>query len=274
MAEEKWQDTLPEALREAPYIGKADNAEDAVSKLVHAAKIVGTSVRIPDSNTSEDDRAMFFDKLSAIDGVARMPLSDDEDGLNALLTKLGKPEDVAGYALPELEDFTWDESMSDDLRRYALDAGMTTKQFTAFATNIGKQELEASATAETASVDSRRLLREAWGEAQDDRESLIRGYLTHSDAPESLKTGLNDRKLPLETMNWLYEVAKQFKGDVSPISKDGASPTPVMTTSEALEAIPHAISDLTKLRETDPRYKGLQNKLLELHRLAKPEEAA
>ena len=272
--EEKWQDALPEALRDAPYLGKAESVEDAVGKLAHAAKINGTSIRIPDSTASEDDRAAFMAKLSEIEGVTQLPMSDDEEGLNALLTKLGKPDDVAGYELPELPDFTWDTGVSDDLRRYALEAGMTKKQFAAFATNFGKQQFDNKLTSETAAADAKRLLREAWGEAQPERESLIRGYLEHSQAPDALKTSLNDGKLDLNTMNWLHEVAKQFKGDVTPIHQDGKSPTPTMTTQEAQEAIPVLLSDMSGMRQSDPRYAGMQQKLIELHRLAKPGQAA
>jgi len=274
MAEEKWQDTLPEALRDAPYLAKAESAEDAVAKLVHAAKLVGTSVRIPGADASEEDRAAFFAKLTEVDGVAQLPLSDDAEGLKSLMAKLGAPEDVAGYKLPELEDFKWDEAQGDNLRRYALEAGMTAKQFAAFATNVAKQEQETGITAETALSALRQGLRADWGEALDERTALIRGYLQLSDAPETLIAGFKDNKLPLETMNWLYEVAKQFKGDVTPISADGKSPTPTMTIQEAYEAIPVLLKDMTGMRETDPRYKGMQQKLVELHRLAKPGEAA
>jgi len=270
----RWQDSLPEILRDAPYIGKAESAEDAVSKLAHAAKLVGTSIRIPEADAKPEEMAAFFAKVSAIDGVAQLPTSEDKDGLNALMTKLGKPEDVSGYKLPELDGFAWNEATADNLRRYALDAGMTANQFTAFANNVAKQEQETGISAQTASEDARKALRMEWGETLEDREALIRGYLEHSQAPESVKQGLNDKKLPLETMNWLHEIAKQFKGDVKPISNDGPSPTPDISPQEALEAIPRLIGDLMGMKETDPRYAGIQQKLVSMHRLAKPEQAA
>ena len=255
-------------------IGKAESLEDAVGKLVHAAKVNGTSIKIPDSTASEEDMAAFMKKVTEIDGVMTMPLSDDEEGMKGLMSKLGTPAEAADYKLPELDGFTWNNDQADTLRKYALEAGMTKGQFEKFANNVAKQEQETGITAETALSDIRKAVRDDWGEATDERTALIRGYLKLSDAPANLLAGLDGKNLDVTTMNWLHEVAKQFKGDVTPISDDGGSPTPTVTRQEALEAIPKILGDLTGMRETDPRYKGLQMKFVDMQRLANPEQAA
>ncbi|RLB66250.1 MAG: hypothetical protein DRH08_06650 [Deltaproteobacteria bacterium] len=274
MSEEKWQDKLPEELRDAPYLGKAESVADALGKLQHAAKLVGTSVRIPDENASDSDREAFLAKLGEVDGVARMPLSDDAEGLKALMAKLGTPEEGTDYKLPELEDFTWGEETAAALREYALEAGMTVSQFTKMAAKVAAKEQDATALTSQAGEDLRKEIRLDWGDTLEDREALIRGWMDKSTAPESLRAQFEDRNLDLPTMNWLHGIAKQFKGDVSPISKDGSGGDTPLDPGEAQAAMTGVLNDLTGMREDNPQYKPLQAKLVKLQRLASGSRAA
>ena len=271
---DKWQDALPEELRDAPYIGKAENVADALAKIQHAAKLVGTSIRIPGEGASDDDRAAFYTKVAEVDGIARMPLSDDEEGLKALMAKLGTPEDTTEYKLPELDDFTWAEATSKQLKEYAAEAGMTVKQFTKLATKVAAQEQATTLEANTATDNTRKELRIDWGDTLEEREGLIRGWMELSKAPEQLRKQFEERNLDLPTMNWLNSIAKQFKGDVSPISKDGTTPSPLMDPVEAKTAMTGVLTDLTGMREDNPQYQPLKDKLVALQRLASGTRAA
>lgn len=271
---DNWKETLPEGLREAPFIGKAESPEDALGKLQHAAKLVGTSVRIPDADASDEDKAKFYERLTAVDGVARMPTHDDIDGVVNLLKKLGYPDEHTAYKLPEAEDFEWDERMGEDLRKYAHQAGLTPGQFEAFARQIAEQERGANLQHEESLNESRKALRADWGDTLEAREDLIRGWLKHSDAPPSMVELLDNRELPLETMNWLLSTAKQFKDEANPISRDGRRHDEGKTPEQIKTEISQVLNDLTSMRESDPRYPGLKRKLVELHGLASGHRAA
>ena len=274
MSEENWRDALPEQLRDAPFLGKAESVDDAVGKLAHAAQLVGSSVRIPGSDATDEAREQFFTKLNEVDGVTRLPTHDDIEGVVGLLKKLGYPEDHTGYKLPEVADFTWDETMGESLRQYAHKAGMTPGQFDAFASQIAQQEADADRQSLTALEESRKEVRLDWGETLEERESLIRGWLEHSDAPESMKTLLKEKNLPLDTMNWLYATAKQFKGEVTPLTADGQSPQPKLSPGEIHEKLQRVRLDLYNMTESDPRYKELQAEMVRLHKVAHSPEAA
>lgn len=271
---ESWRDSLPEALRDAPYIGKAETPEQAMEALVHAAQLQGTSIRIPNADADDDTKNTFYEKLKAVDGVARLPLSDDEEGLNELFTKLGKPAEYTEYKLPELEDFAWDETIGQQLREYALEAGMTTAQFTKFATKIGEQERTADTTSGSEAEARKAALRADWGETLEEREALIRGWMELSEAPTELRDLLEARDLPLATMNWLHGIAKEFKGEVAPMSKEGDREKSGTTPAEAREQITTIMRELTTMRETDPRYNDLKAKLLKMNRVASAAAAA
>ena len=270
----EWLAALPEQLRDAPFLGKASSPEDAVQKLAHAAKLVGTSIRIPSEDASDDDREAFYNKLAEVPGVAKLPLSDDEEGMAALLSKLGAPETPEGYKPPELEDFSWDETTFNNLRKYAKDAGMTTAQFNKFAKQLAQEQQQSSQEQQQAAEEARKALRLDWGDTLEDREALIRGWMDKSEAPEDLRNMLDSRSLPLETMKWLHEVAKQFKGEVNPISKDREATKVVIDPAEAREKIATTLQDMTNMSPADPRYQDLQRKLIEYHRLANAGQAA
>ena len=270
----EWLAALPEQLRDAPFLGKATSPEDAVAKLAHAAKLVGTSIRIPGEDASEDDKAAFYKKLAEVPGVAQLPLNDDEEGMSKLLAKLGAPDTPEGYKAPELEGFSWDETSFNNLRKYAKDAGMTTAQFNKFAKQLAQEQQTAGQEAATAAEESRKALRLDWGDTLEDREALIRGWMDKSEAPESLRNMLDSRDLPLETMKWLHDVAKQFKGEVNPINKDREITNLNVDPAEAREKIQATLRDMTNMPPTDPRYPDLQRKLIEYHRLANAGQAA
>lgn len=269
-----WLQELPESLRDAPFIGKADSLEDAVGKLAHAAQLVGTSIRIPANDADDDTKNAFYAKVMEVDGITRVPAHDDVEGINKLLIKLGKPEKHEEYKLPALDDFEWDDTIGNSIREYAFEAGMTASQFGKFATKIAEQERDANSASASDMVEQRKKVKDDWGDALIEREDLIRGWMDKSDAPEALRTLLNDGQLPLDTMKWFLDIASVFKGDVTPISKEKGTSDPIMVPSEAREQIPVVLKDLTNMRNTDPRYKDLQEKLVELHRLANPEKAA
>jgi len=95
--------TLPDDLRgDIDSVG-FKSVEDLAKGYVHASKRLGDSITIPGADATDDDRAAFRERLAQIEGVAQMPTPDDADALNALYTKLGKPEKADAYQLPEVD---------------------------------------------------------------------------------------------------------------------------------------------------------------------------
>jgi hypothetical protein len=271
---DKWQDALPEELRDAPYLAKAESVADALGKLQHAAKLVGTSVRIPGEDASQEDRDAFFAKVGEIDGIAKMPLSDDTDGLKALMAKLGTPEDRADYALPEVNDFTFAEATATQLKEYAAEAGMTVTQFKKFAAKVAEREQTDLQASNQTTEDQRRELRIDWGDTLEERSALIRGWMEKSEAPEQLRQQFENKNLDTNTMKWLHSVANQFKGDVTPLSDDVSQRPPTMDPIEAKVAMTGVLNDLTGMREDNPQYQTLKNKLVTLQGIASGIRAA
>jgi hypothetical protein len=248
--------------------------KDAIGKLAHAAQYMGQAIKKPAEDATPEQMEDFFTKLGDVPGFARLPGLDDIDAQVAMLEKLGAPGEAKDYELPDIAEFEWSEDLTSDLRKYAKETGMTKAQFAKFATTIGTQEQESASSNATALSDNRKALKEAWGDAVEERENIIRGWLDKSTAPESMVTMLDEGKLPLDTMNWLNDIANQFKGDVTPIHKDGQGRSPSLDPVQARARIQEIMNHPAYFDASSPIHKDLVKEMLATQRLANPPRQA
>ena len=235
---------------------------------------MGTAVKLPAEDASPDDLEAFFDKVKGVPGVAKLPALDDMEGTAALLAKLGAPAEHTDYKLPDLDDYSWDESKGETLRQLAQKAGLTRAQFNEFAAQMAEQDRQASSEANEAAETMRKELRQDWGDTLEERESLIRGWMEKSDAPDGMREMLDNRQLPLESMNWLYSVAKQFKGDVAPVARDGKGHDTDITPEQARDKIQEIVNHPAYFDAAHPQHKDMVKMMLKMQGLANPGEAA
>lgn len=274
--EENWLDQLPEQLRQAPFIAKAESLDDAMGKLTHAAKLVGSSVRIPGEDANEDDRKAFYDKLADVPGVTVLPDLEDAEGQTSLFRKLGAPEKGDGYELPKIDDgFEWNENIANDLREFAAEAGMTKAQFTRFAEKIGQQEHQSGLEAQEEKQQAQKQIKEEWGADYDNREALIRGWMDKSEAPESMRTLLDEGNLSPDAMKWLHAVAKNFEGDVSPMNRDNrGGQNDQVTPAEAKDKLAELRSSDAYWDNSHPLHREYVQRVVHYTRLASGQNAA
>jgi hypothetical protein len=276
MTDETWHSSLPEPLRDAPYIAKADSPEQALEHIAHAAQIVGNSTRIPKEGDPQEKWDKFFDQVKDVPGIARLPMdNDDSDGLAQILAKLGAPSEPDGYGdMPEIENFEWDDDVINDLKLFAQQAGLTQMQFQTLARGLGNKALQDSSLFDNRVAEMRAELKNEWGAAYEDRTGLIRGWLEKSDAPDDMKAMFEDGTMSADAMKWLHGVAELFKSEVKTVGKDGldynADPTPL----EAEEKIQDILDDPAYWDASDPRQKLLMQKMQTLVKLANPDAAA
>lgn len=270
MAEENenWLESLPEPLREAPFIGKAASLDDAVGKLAHAAQLLGTSVRIPGEDAKPEDVEAFFEKAASVPGLTRLPSPEDTEGLAAVLAKLGAPGDAKEYELPEVSDFEWGDEVSSALRESAQKAGLTKAQFKQLAEAIGENERNAAVTANSQAQQEQEALKQEWGAAYDERVNEVTRWLDGSSAPAELREQAAAGGLTAATMNWLHDTAAQFKGDKAPAGSDGKGGESTLTPAQAKHEIQNVLANEAYFNPADPRHGDLKKKMVELHRLA------
>lgn len=103
-----WRATMPDDIRGEPVLQQYKTIADAAKALVHANRLIGRSIQIPDK-----------------------ALAEDVEGWNKVFDKLGRPADPNKYELtyPDLPDgVTWDPEYQRMFHERAHAAGLTKAQ--------------------------------------------------------------------------------------------------------------------------------------------------
>jgi hypothetical protein len=163
MTEEEFKAALPEDLRANPSITKFKDMGSLAKSYVEAQGLLGSSIRPPGADATPEAKAEFRKKLmEKVPELVYAPEGDEETE-KALYARLGKPEKPDEYKLPPEAEVAG--LNADDLRALAAQAGMTKKQFTAFA----KQYAEGALAVKTASAEAAKVLKSEWGSAYEER---------------------------------------------------------------------------------------------------------
>lgn len=268
----EWREELPEIFRDAPFIGKAESAEDALSKIVHAADYMGKAVRIPDADTPADKKDEFYKKIAeAAPDLFRLPDEEDADAQATFFKRLGRPDELTGYEAPTIDDWDWDKDYVTKMQTMAFEAGLSKRQFNQFMAGIANSGVASDAATELATGENVEALKKEWGAAYEDRMKLVTGYLALSKAPDSLTDLVKSGQMDQAGMDWLHEAAAQFTSDPEMIKqrkKAGDGGDGLMTPDEARVKIQEIMEDKAYFDSSNPRQKILIQRMVQLQTAA------
>ena len=266
-----WRASLPEEMRDLPFIGKAPNLEKAIHDIRDAAQYMGNSIRIPSENASDEDRQKFTQRvLEKMPHLTVIPGEDDDEAYARALAALGAPAEAAHYPAPKLDGFDWSEDDLADLRERAQAAGLTKKQFKQWATDIGSrlrdERLEADEThnADLGSIKSE------WGAAFDSRVTQISRWLEDSSAPEGFVAAVKNKQVPSSTLKWLHNLhSKMNQREGGNVADQGLSgEVPVLSPDEAKMQIQEILNNPAYWDAASPSAPPLRRKMIELQKFA------
>lgn len=269
----EWLEQLPEPMRELPFIGKSQSMEEAINHIKDAADTMGNSLRIPGPNAGDEDKKRFQERvLEKFPDLMPVPSDSDDEAYAKVLERLGAPGEHTAYKLPEIEGFKWDEGFAESLQKQAQAAGLTKRQFTEYAKQVGTQMHEQGLSAQQAHEQAIGQLKQEWGEAFDSRRQQMVNYLEQTQAPESLRAAVKDGKADPATMKWLHQMmAKSRKEDPEGADQGGpAGGDPVLTPTEAQARIQEILNNPDYFNP-GPRQKVLMEEMLKMQRLANPQ---
>ncbi len=257
-----WQNDLPELLREAPYIANAKDPEEALQQIRNAAKLQGQGLHIPTENAGEEAIEKFYETLQTkVPDVVRIK-GDDLESFKQLGNRIGIPESVDDYTLPDGE---WDAELTKKLGEMALDMGMTKAQFRKFMEQSQSAQDASNAAMTDAKEADKQTLRSEWGEAYDVRLAAVKDWMQESDSP------LDPESMSSDQLKWAYNIAEQFAGDQSPASGDkGGLSLGKQTPEEMVLEISDIMNNPEYFKNTDAaralqtRRMKLEEKLAEL----------
>lgn len=208
-----WRDSLPEALRDSPYIKNAESPEAAASEIAGAAQYMGNSIRIPSEDAGDEDRNAFYAKLQEkVPGLMRTPNGNDWDAAKETLRALGMPEKPEQYQTDGIDNPPSDEELGK-LRALAHDAGLTTAQWKKFVGEMSKSDAEQMEKLEFEREKSVNELKGEWGGAWDSKLSAAMKAAELTGAPDFVMEMAKAGQLDAKTLRWLDSIADQITGD-------------------------------------------------------------
>ena len=129
-----WRESLPEDLRNHGDIKSAESIADLAKRYTGARAKMSRMVNIPSHEAGSEEMSEFYDKVEAIDGVVRIPPTDDKDGWDKLYQRIGVPTDADQYAIEDkdlagkLHALSLNGGQAEAVARMISGASETTKQ--------------------------------------------------------------------------------------------------------------------------------------------------
>ena len=244
-----WKDDLPEPLRDAPFISKAESLEDAVGKITHAANHMGASIRLPDKDASDEQMEDFLSRImEKVPSLTRKPSDDDLP-----------PTDIEGYTLPE--EIPWDGY--DEARKEAMEAGLTRKQFVALYGTKAQHEAEIIQAMQEEHKEGLERLQREWGETYNDRVADLKQFAIDTDAPEEIVDALQSDSLGADSLRWLYKWVAATEETASNTGRD-YTPTSKLSPAEIEIKINEIQGNPAYWDAASPQHESLKARMVEL----------
>jgi len=273
--EESWIDSIPEPMREAPFIKGADSLESAISGIQNAAQYMGNSIRIPGEDAGDEDRQAFISKvMEKAPQLMLKPDFNDPKQADDFYKMLGRPETA--------EDYKYDPGeggeIPPNIRKFAeiaFSQGLTQEQFQNMVDQITGSE---SQIIEQTSEEQRQALQNLhaeWGMKFDENVRIINNFMKMTQAPESLIEMLEEGEMDTTEMKWLHSIATQTKSAVE-LAQQPNITSSVVTPQEAQAKISEILNNPQHpyWNAADPGHKAAIQKMVEYHRMANPGASA
>ena len=201
-------------LSESSALADFKDLNSLAKAFVDTKAMVGQSIRIPSEEAGAEDVKKFQESLmEKVPGLIMKPDADDDDGVKNILKSLGMPEEADQYGEVDIAGTLLSEEDVNEMKAYALEAGLTKRQFNAYTNKIiakSKAENEDYDIKQSQDVDN---LKREWGEAYELRTSQAARVAEASGAPEEFVEAIKLGTAPTSSVKWMYDLARRIGGE-------------------------------------------------------------
>ncbi len=164
-----FHESLSEDIRDNPTLKDIKDVNTLAKSYIDAQSYVGSSVRIPGEDASDEAREEFYGKLTQVPGVVRLPKDEDKDAWSSFYTRLGKPESAMGYKyeLPESE-FASQEALVN-FHQEAFDLNLTNSQVKGIVSHRLKELAKDKQVYEDRVEGTTSIMKKEWGADYENR---------------------------------------------------------------------------------------------------------
>jgi len=170
---ENWRDNLSDELKTDSNLAKYNSLEDALKGGIAAQSRIGRSVVIPNDDSDVEEMTAYYDKLQSTSNGKLIVHPDAADGeqSKAFWEMLGRPDDVKGYTTPD--DVSIQPEVVENLRKMALESGLTTKQFNKQIELLNAEAQSQASDAEEFRNNDSSIVKAKFGLAEDSKKQAI-----------------------------------------------------------------------------------------------------
>jgi hypothetical protein len=268
-----FRDSLPEELRSDSSLQDFKDVGSLAKSYVNAQQMIGSSVRIPSQDASQEQRDEFYAKLSQIDGVARIPEEGNQEAIDAFYNKMGRPESADKYNLG-LEEGQANEERVAEFSELAHQIGLTNSQAKALAQHEAQKAAMSAEQFQDSRTSAESSLKEAWGSDYNNRlagaKAAAGAYAEkYPDAMGELVNGPAGNNPALLVM--LSELGKTMQeagtlGQASNLQYGVAPDEALANIQEVMDNKAHAYHNVA-----DPGHTAAVEKMQKLYKSAYPE---
>lgn len=276
-ANDQWIESLPEALRTAPFFkpgedGTARTVDQVMSDLTNAAQHMGNSLRFPGPDAGVDDVTSFQGKvLEKVPGLMKVPDIDNADTMAGIYDSLGRPKSLDDYKAPEVEGHSWEGQDMGKMKARAHKLGMSQNQFNNMLSEMATDNMASKGIRETEQTEQMSGLKTEWGDTFDNRMDAVKQLINGDATPPEFKKAIEAGTLPANTLRWLYKMADSVGGEGGELKGQGKEQQGAITPNEAEAQISEIMNRPEYWDAASPQQKVLKAKVLDLAKMADPD---
>lgn len=266
--EGEWQSALPEFARNWPEVQQAKDLESLFNSFGEQRSHLGRSIKIPGEDAGDSDWQEFNTKLmNKVPTLMQTPDLENQESVNALLKKLGRPDEAKDYIF-ESDDVAFGDGKLEEMKVMALDLGLTKAQFKKLAENVGQQGQQILNDQADQNKSELSRIQEEWGLSAEAKYQETVNYAKQSNMPKHISEALANKQLDAETVFWLNSIAKNSSEANNQDFNSGNSNGFSMTPSEAQSSINEILSNPEHGYHRGD--KGARGRMHELMQMADP----
>jgi hypothetical protein len=262
-----WRAALPEDLRSLPVFKDVKDVGSLAKQFADAQSFLGASIRIPGKDASAADLEAFHKKLvDRVPGLYYYPKDGDQQAMDALFTKMGRPAKGEEYEVVVPKDGVEIPGIRETAHKLGLSKSQV-KELTSWYAEMQNKAAEEEAV--TRATDMRKLDAE-WGAAKQQKLDGIMGVLTKTGAPIEVVTAFQSGSVGAEVLRWFDGLVRAIGSEGGNLIKDRSGAANIPTPKEAELQIDE-IMRRAEYRELSPLGDSLREKVNSLAKIAWPD---
>ena len=230
-----WRDGLSDDLKSSSALADVKDVSSLAQQFVDQSSFLGSALRVPSEDASVEDKQKFFDKVQKhAPNLMPRPEVGNEDQMNAVLTALGRPDDVTGYEAVDVpEGLNFSDDRLGAFKDMAHKHGLTKDQFKGVLGDVLALDAQSMQSMDEATVTSRLAIEKEWGATFKDRENQAIAAAEATGAPQAIIDMAKEGKIGGDTLKWMHALAEKIGGGEGRTDLDDGNNSGRMTPADA-----------------------------------------